>query len=148
MFLSFSQNKQFLSPGLWEILLVIFTIFLHFMINQWIEKMINRKELLVAALVHIHKLLVVVVFLWIWFLFLLRTADFGLARMYGIPQQPMTPRVVTLWWVSTRPVGHIYRKCPFSLILFMFLWGWVCCTLQISCACAASVETLPFNLSQ
>uniref|UniRef100_A0A3P8S8N5 Cyclin dependent kinase 10 n=1 Tax=Amphiprion percula TaxID=161767 RepID=A0A3P8S8N5_AMPPE len=25
-------------------------------------------------------------------------ADFGLARMYGIPQQPMTPRVVTLWY--------------------------------------------------
>uniref|UniRef100_A0A8D3DF63 Cyclin dependent kinase 10 n=1 Tax=Scophthalmus maximus TaxID=52904 RepID=A0A8D3DF63_SCOMX len=26
--------------------------------------------------------------------------DFGLARMYGIPQQPMTPRVVTLWYRS------------------------------------------------
>ncbi|XP_029009128.1 cyclin-dependent kinase 10 [Betta splendens] len=27
-----------------------------------------------------------------------KIADFGLARMYGIPQQPMTPRVVTLWY--------------------------------------------------
>ncbi|KAF0040813.1 hypothetical protein F2P81_006711 [Scophthalmus maximus] len=29
-----------------------------------------------------------------------KIADFGLARMYGIPQQPMTPRVVTLWYRS------------------------------------------------
>ncbi|KAM9375818.1 cyclin-dependent kinase 10 isoform 1-T1 [Pholidichthys leucotaenia] len=27
-----------------------------------------------------------------------KIADFGLARMYGIPQPPMTPRVVTLWY--------------------------------------------------
>ncbi|XP_053741306.1 cyclin-dependent kinase 10 isoform X1 [Synchiropus splendidus] len=27
-----------------------------------------------------------------------KIADFGLARTYGIPQQPMTPRVVTLWY--------------------------------------------------
>ncbi|XP_077423653.1 cyclin-dependent kinase 10 isoform X3 [Vanacampus margaritifer] len=27
-----------------------------------------------------------------------KIADFGLARMYGVPQQPMTPRVVTLWY--------------------------------------------------
>uniref|UniRef100_A0A667WX45 Cyclin dependent kinase 10 n=1 Tax=Myripristis murdjan TaxID=586833 RepID=A0A667WX45_9TELE len=27
-----------------------------------------------------------------------KIADFGLARMYGIPLQPMTPRVVTLWY--------------------------------------------------
>ncbi|XP_061678377.1 cyclin-dependent kinase 10 isoform X2 [Syngnathoides biaculeatus] len=27
-----------------------------------------------------------------------KIADFGLARMYGIPQLPMTPRVVTLWY--------------------------------------------------
>ncbi|XP_039987854.1 cyclin-dependent kinase 10 [Xiphias gladius] len=33
-------------------------------------------------------------------LFPLYTADFGLARMYGIPQQAMTPRVVTLWYRS------------------------------------------------
>uniref|UniRef100_A0A9J8CEL7 Cyclin dependent kinase 10 n=3 Tax=Cyprinus carpio TaxID=7962 RepID=A0A9J8CEL7_CYPCA len=26
------------------------------------------------------------------------SADFGLARVYGIPLQPMTPRVVTLWY--------------------------------------------------
>lgn len=25
------------------------------------------------------------------------TADFGLARAYGIPEKPMTPKVVTLW---------------------------------------------------
>ncbi|XP_066098552.1 cyclin-dependent kinase 10 isoform X1 [Saccopteryx bilineata] len=27
-----------------------------------------------------------------------KTADFGLARAYGIPVQPMTPKVVTLWY--------------------------------------------------
>ncbi|ROI16371.1 Cyclin-dependent kinase 10 [Anabarilius grahami] len=27
-----------------------------------------------------------------------KIADFGLARVYGIPLQPMTPRVVTLWY--------------------------------------------------
>ncbi|XP_019727293.1 cyclin-dependent kinase 10 isoform X1 [Hippocampus comes] len=27
-----------------------------------------------------------------------KIADFGLARRYGVPQQPMTPRVVTLWY--------------------------------------------------
>uniref|UniRef100_A0AAR2JIN4 Protein kinase domain-containing protein n=1 Tax=Pygocentrus nattereri TaxID=42514 RepID=A0AAR2JIN4_PYGNA len=27
-----------------------------------------------------------------------KIADFGLARMYGVPQQPMTPKVVTLWY--------------------------------------------------
>ncbi|XP_057693339.1 cyclin-dependent kinase 10 isoform X1 [Corythoichthys intestinalis] len=27
-----------------------------------------------------------------------KIADFGLARKYGVPQQPMTPRVVTLWY--------------------------------------------------
>ncbi|XP_073688403.1 cyclin-dependent kinase 10 isoform X2 [Garra rufa] len=27
-----------------------------------------------------------------------KIADFGLARVYGIPSQPMTPRVVTLWY--------------------------------------------------
>lgn len=27
-----------------------------------------------------------------------KIADFGLARVYGIPVQPMTPRVVTLWY--------------------------------------------------
>ncbi|XP_072321900.1 cyclin-dependent kinase 10-like [Eucyclogobius newberryi] len=27
-----------------------------------------------------------------------KIADFGLARTYGLPQQPMTPRVVTLWY--------------------------------------------------
>lgn len=27
-----------------------------------------------------------------------KIADFGLARVYGIPQKPMTPRVVTLWY--------------------------------------------------
>lgn len=25
------------------------------------------------------------------------TADFGLARAYGVPVKPMTPKVVTLW---------------------------------------------------
>lgn len=45
---------------------------------------------------------------WILFLFLLYSADFGLARMYGIPQQPMTPRVVTLWWVSAGLVSRVY----------------------------------------
>lgn len=34
-------------------------------------------------------------------------ADFGLARMYGIPQQPMTPRVVTLWWVESSAGGYL-----------------------------------------
>ncbi|XP_077374259.1 cyclin-dependent kinase 10 isoform X2 [Festucalex cinctus] len=29
-----------------------------------------------------------------------KIADFGLARMYGVPQQHMTPRVVTLWYRS------------------------------------------------
>ncbi|KAM9816554.1 cyclin-dependent kinase 10 isoform X2 [Syngnathus typhle] len=29
-----------------------------------------------------------------------KIADFGLARRYGVPQQPMTPRVVTLWAVG------------------------------------------------
>ncbi|XP_009296446.1 cyclin-dependent kinase 10 isoform X1 [Danio rerio] len=29
-----------------------------------------------------------------------KIADFGLARVYGIPLQPMTPRVVTLWAVG------------------------------------------------
>jgi len=24
-------------------------------------------------------------------------ADFGLAKMYGVPLRPMTPKVVTLW---------------------------------------------------
>ncbi|XP_071959616.1 cyclin-dependent kinase 10-like [Antedon mediterranea] len=28
----------------------------------------------------------------------LKIADFGLARMYGLPVKPMTPRVVTLWY--------------------------------------------------
>ncbi|KAI5609665.1 cyclin-dependent kinase 10 [Silurus asotus] len=27
-----------------------------------------------------------------------KIADFGLARVYGVPQQPMTPKVVTLWY--------------------------------------------------
>ncbi|XP_025776640.1 cyclin-dependent kinase 10-like [Puma concolor] len=27
-----------------------------------------------------------------------KTADFGLARAYGIPVKPMTPKVVTLWY--------------------------------------------------
>ena len=27
-----------------------------------------------------------------------RSADFGLAKMYGVPLRPMTPKVVTLWW--------------------------------------------------
>lgn len=27
-------------------------------------------------------------------------ADFGLARWFGLPVQPMTPRVVTLWYRS------------------------------------------------
>lgn len=31
-----------------------------------------------------------------WILFFL-AADFGLARTYGMPPQPMTPKVVTLW---------------------------------------------------
>lgn len=26
------------------------------------------------------------------------TADFGLARWFGIPARPMTPRVVTIWY--------------------------------------------------
>jgi len=26
-----------------------------------------------------------------------RSADFGLAKMYGVPLRPMTPKVVTLW---------------------------------------------------
>ena len=30
--------------------------------------------------------------------FLLLAADFGLARTFGLPVQPMTPRVVTLWY--------------------------------------------------
>ncbi|XP_045389815.1 cyclin-dependent kinase 10 isoform X2 [Lemur catta] len=38
-----------------------------------------------------------------------KTADFGLARAYGIPVKPMTPKVVTLWlgWRGQRcEVGH------------------------------------------
>ncbi|XP_012891111.1 PREDICTED: cyclin-dependent kinase 10 [Dipodomys ordii] len=29
-----------------------------------------------------------------------KTADFGLARAYGVPVKPMTPKVVTLWWAT------------------------------------------------
>ena len=29
------------------------------------------------------------------------TADFGLARRYGLPMKAMTPKVVTLWYVFT-----------------------------------------------
>lgn len=28
---------------------------------------------------------------------LLKVADFGLARFFGTPSKPLTPRVVTLW---------------------------------------------------
>lgn len=31
------------------------------------------------------------------FVILILSADFGLARKYGLPQKPMTPTVVTLW---------------------------------------------------
>lgn len=31
------------------------------------------------------------------FIILILSADFGLARKYGLPQKPMTPTVVTLW---------------------------------------------------
>lgn len=41
---------------------------------------------------------------------LLSAADFGLARMYGIPQKPMTPRVVTLWWVSADTLSSVYKE--------------------------------------
>ena len=29
-----------------------------------------------------------------------KIADFGLARLYGLPLKPMTPKVVTLWYRS------------------------------------------------
>jgi len=29
------------------------------------------------------------------------SADFGLAKMYGVPLRPMTPKVVTLWYADT-----------------------------------------------
>ena len=28
------------------------------------------------------------------------SADFGLARKYGIPMEPMTPEVVSLWYAN------------------------------------------------
>ena len=28
------------------------------------------------------------------------TADFGLAKTYGVPLRPMTPKVVTLWYAD------------------------------------------------
>ncbi|XP_032245647.1 cyclin-dependent kinase 10 isoform X2 [Phoca vitulina] len=34
-----------------------------------------------------------------------KTADFGLARAYGIPVKPMTPKVVTLWFLRSSRTG-------------------------------------------
>jgi cyclin-dependent kinase 10 len=33
-------------------------------------------------------------------------ADFGLARKYGLPLQPMTPGVVTLWYRAPELLLH------------------------------------------
>lgn len=55
-------------------------------------------------------------------LILLSSADFGLARMYGIPQKPMTPRVVTLWWVSADTLSSVYKEsAEKKLFLFIYL---------------------------
>ena len=43
-------------------------------------------------------------------------ADFGLARKYGVPMKPMTPKVVTLWYVIlifalfTKPMCFCLRR--------------------------------------
>ncbi len=37
---------------------------------------------------------------------ILKIADFGLARKYGLPLQPMTPGVVTLWYRSPELLLH------------------------------------------
>jgi len=44
-------------------------------------------------------------------------ADFGLAKMYGVPLRPMTPKVVTLWSV------HVVDT-PSTVLL---CWGFVFC---------------------
>jgi len=40
------------------------------------------------------------------YLIYLILADFGLARKYGLPLQPMTPGVVTLWYRAPELLLH------------------------------------------
>ena len=60
-------------------------------------------------------------------------ADFGLAKMYGVPLRPMTPKVVTLWSV------HVVDT-PSTVLL---CWGFVFCpffSLSVFCGVCLSVK--------
>ncbi len=45
------------------------------------------------------------------------SADFGLARKYGVPNKPMTPGVVTLWWV--------HRQYMYMILYFYTHGTWI-----------------------
>ena len=52
-------------------------------------------------------------------------ADFGLAKMYGVPLRPMTPKVVTLWLVHVADTYTLFCHTAASaglLYLLVFLY--------------------------
>ena len=57
----------------------------------------------------------------------LKIADFGLARLYGYPLRPMTPKVVTLWYRAPelllnsphqQTTRYVY-SCKFGFDIFL-----------------------------